>query len=168
MVISTLPNSSRPRAFANRRAGSMVQTMASRPAIADCNARLADTVVLPTPPGPTHTSTSSVRRASSSTRSPMVGAPRHQGLQGPGHPLDLLAPELLGVDAWHLVDRCSEVPLQLGEGPPGALRGRVLRPCKFLQPGPLRELLEHPRVKALRHPGIEDPSHERQAHPLAQ
>ena len=47
----------RPSESARRRAGSTVTTQARRPARAACRAKVAATVVLPTPPGPQHTTT---------------------------------------------------------------------------------------------------------------
>ncbi len=55
--VSALPNSLRPSELASRRAGSIVQTNAPCPWTALHRARLAATVVFPTPPAPTQTST---------------------------------------------------------------------------------------------------------------
>src|SRR5271156_2375922 len=52
-----LGSDSTPRASASRRAGSTVTTQARRPARAAASAKVADTVVLPTPPEPQHTTT---------------------------------------------------------------------------------------------------------------
>ena len=55
--VGVLGSDSTPRASARRRAGSTVTTQARRPARAAARAKVAETVVLPTPPEPQHTTT---------------------------------------------------------------------------------------------------------------
>ena len=55
--VGVLGSDSTPSASASRRAGSTVTTQERRPARAAARAKVADTVVLPTPPDPQHTTT---------------------------------------------------------------------------------------------------------------
>jgi hypothetical protein len=55
--VGAFPSQVSPSALASRRAGSMVQTSALRPSAAARIATAAASVVFPTPPAPTHTST---------------------------------------------------------------------------------------------------------------
>src|SRR5262245_34344707 len=63
MSDSALPSSLSPSEFASRRAGSMVHTSELRPSTAARSASAAATVVFPTPPAPTATTTWSSRSA---------------------------------------------------------------------------------------------------------
>src|SRR2546427_2986367 len=96
----------RPRASASRLAGSMVTTQVWRPRRAPSMAMAADTVVLPTPPGPAQMTICPSRADSRLTTGSRTGSRLAHGVfDGVGEQVQLLAGEAFAEEERQVGDR---------------------------------------------------------------